>query len=134
MSDHCQLLYTSFVAPDLERSDVLQIVRRARAKNGRLAISGILLFDGLCFCQYLEGPRNRLDAMLGTLRSDARHVEMVVKDYGPLPDARLFGNSPLAFALCTDPKSLDGIARADSGAALQAFHALLPTLTIDHGH
>jgi hypothetical protein len=53
-----ELLYTSEMALEESPTCVASIIRVSRANNELVSITGLLVFDGLHFCQYLEGPRD----------------------------------------------------------------------------
>lgn len=69
-----QVVYTSVLANQHGLDAVTSIVRSARAKNPKLNVTGLLLFDGTHFCQYLEGPAANVAWLLERIRSDARHA------------------------------------------------------------
>src|SRR5690349_4676931 len=131
-----RLLYTSFISADYDGTEVPNIIRQARRNNGSFDITGLLIFDGLCFCQYLEGPGQPLEALLAKLQADIRHFEIAVKEHSPLPSARMFAHSALASSICDDPDVLDALSKIDPHngiAALTLLEQLLPSLTIDRG-
>src|SRR5690348_6252499 len=76
MTDLCHLIYTSYIDPNVDTLCVDEIVRRSRLNNRKLDVTGLLLFDGLCFCEYLEGPEPALSALLDEIRGDGRHFEL----------------------------------------------------------
>ncbi len=53
-------------------------------------ISGVLVFDGTHFAQWLEGPLNRLELLLARLRLDTRHSDLRVHARSRLPSVRRF--------------------------------------------
>ena len=134
MNDTYQLLYTSFIAPDIDANGIRTIVDRARDKNAVAGLTGLLVFDGLCFCHYLEGPSDALYALLGVVRFDRRHFNFRLKEHAPLSGPRLFPSSPLAYASSPDPEALDHIVKLDPSAgvsAIQQFKNLLNSLQIE---
>jgi hypothetical protein len=50
------LMYVSVAAHSVRFADVAKIATQARIKNAAADISGLLVFDGERFCQFLEGP------------------------------------------------------------------------------
>lgn len=66
--------YRSQLSPDFDNRCVTDIVRTARHFNQTHGITGILIFDGQQFCQYLEGPPRIIDDLIERIATDPRHV------------------------------------------------------------
>jgi hypothetical protein len=71
-------LYVSELAPGIGQDAVHDIARVSRAHNETHGITGLLMFDGACFAQWLEGPVRSMDRLLTRLRADPRHRRMDV--------------------------------------------------------
>jgi blue light- and temperature-responsive anti-repressor len=84
------LVYKSRVQIDLSASDVYQLVKAAAVKNADRDISGVLLFDGDYFLQYLEGPDGEIRDLYNSISMDSRHRKIVklMEDQSP---TRRFG-------------------------------------------
>ena len=109
-----EVLYVSVLAPGVPVSAVAAIAGHARAANAQRGVTGLLVFDGNCFCQQLEGmQKNVLSAM----------VQVSVVHQGRLA-ARRFSSFSLAFSTVEDPDTLAELALLDGQAALQAFESL----------
>lgn len=67
-------LYHSVMADTQEASCVADIVKAARQFNASQGLSGLLVFDGMRFAQYLEGPADALQALIERLQQDTRHT------------------------------------------------------------
>jgi len=138
MNNHNQVLYTSFISPDFNDVEVPDIVRRAREKNRLADVTGLLIFDGLCFCQYLEGPDHALERVFASIKADSRHLEITVKEHTSLIGHRMFASSPLAFAACDDPDRLDALRKFDpkksERSAIAMLEQLLPMFSIEPGN
>src|SRR5205085_10361273 len=66
--DLFSLLYVSeMAAPDA--AEIARICDRSRANNLRDGITGLLVFDGKAFCQYVEGAGPAISALLGSSRA-----------------------------------------------------------------
>jgi len=134
MNHPIRLIYVSFISPDFDQHSTAQIVRHARNKNRQLDITGVLIFDGLRFCQYLEGPAATLNALATTIRTDPRHLDFSIKGYSSLLGSRLFGDSPLSYAIASEPGDLEQlhtINRETDASAFVALLDLLPKLSAD---
>jgi len=69
------LLYVSEMsAPDAH--EVRRICEQSRANNLRDHITGLLVFDGHAFCQFVEGRERVIAALLARLEGDPRHRHM----------------------------------------------------------
>jgi hypothetical protein len=72
-----RLLYISTVRKDFDHrllEDILAKSRRANRANG---LTGLLLFDGNRFLQYLEGDETVVRAVYGKIKNDPRHFAVV---------------------------------------------------------
>jgi len=77
------LLYVSEMsAPDAH--EVRRICEQSRANNLRDHITGLLVFDGHAFCQFVEGRERVIAALLARLEGDPRHRHMRLLQFGPL--------------------------------------------------
>lgn len=118
-----EVLYVSVLAPGVPVSAVATIAGHARAANAQRGITGLLVFDGNCFCHQLEGMQKSVLSTMARIDQDPRHVQVSVLHQGRLA-ARRFSNFSLAFSNVEDADLLDELRLLDGEAALQAFHAL----------
>lgn len=84
------LVYKSRVQAEISASELYQLVKSASQKNAANNISGVLLFDGDYFLQYLEGPDHEVESLYETIATDTRHRHVVklMEDHSP---TRRFG-------------------------------------------
>ena len=68
-----QLMYVSERALMTNEQDVTDLVTRARLKNKRLNITGLLACLPNYFFQILEGNRDEIHDLLSVLEQDSRH-------------------------------------------------------------
>lgn len=127
-----QLVYTSFVAPHCDETCVMEIVRRGREKNRQLNVTGLLIFDGLCFCQYLEGPKEPTLALMNEIRADRRHIEFLIGQDRESKGPRLFMGASLNYARSRDPDALDTVRTGARSAIALCLH-VASSLTIESG-
>src|SRR5690349_557110 len=122
----------SFVSVDADPLSIREIVRESRRKNSERKISGLLIFDGLRLCQYLEGPEDAVYSLSDRIRQDNRHIEFAIKEHGPSPGARRF-EWAMGYALCDDPDDLNELQRCTrgNGSAFESLERLLPALQIE---
>lgn len=125
-----EVLYVSTLAPDTPINVVADITRKARLTNQAANITGLLIFDGLRFCEQLEGEQKNVVKLVERIQDDPRHTEMHILHNGPL-DARRFKRFSMGYALVEDTEALEAIKKLDGTPAVEAFLALLPTLDLD---
>lgn len=79
------LVYRSRARVDLTHDDLVHIERSARERNEDLGVTGVLLFDGSYFCQFLEGPEAVVRDVYALVRNSRLHHRVVtlLEDYAP---------------------------------------------------
>ncbi|RYX92830.1 MAG: BLUF domain-containing protein [Comamonadaceae bacterium] len=122
-----EVLYVSTLAPDAPLSVVASIAGASRSRNQARDLTGILIFDGMRFCQQLEGDQKELMALVERIREDSRHTSVAILHHGPI-EARRFKNFSLAYAPIDDADPLDALERLDGEPAVAAFLELVESL------
>ncbi|WP_026224986.1 BLUF domain-containing protein [Methyloversatilis thermotolerans] len=125
-----QLIYTSTLAPHISPSCVVDIMLASRQKNPERGLTGLLLFDGRHFCQYLEGTRTNVVVMCGLIETDPRHSNFTVLHEGPLLGERLFADWSMAYAP-TDGSVFSSFAGLTGPAAVDHLKSLQAALEIE---
>jgi Sensors of blue-light using FAD len=92
-----RLIYASEASEPLQASGIEDMLRTARAKNRLRDITGLLLFDHRCFLQALEGDRQHLSDLYGSLVRDPRHRRLLLLQCVPV-DERQFTDWSMGFA------------------------------------
>ena len=95
--------------------------------NALRSITGMLIFDGIRFCQYLEGSKDDLMALFERINNDSRHAAVTMIHHGPLQERR-FKKFSLAFACGDDYEALGRLQALKGPSGVTAFSELLPTL------
>jgi len=72
------VVYCSRATADVDEAAVQHIVASARRFNPEHGITGILVYGSGIFFQWLEGPRDNIQALMPRLRSDRRHENIVL--------------------------------------------------------
>lgn len=85
------LLYVSRLAPAEPLSSISTITRQARVRNATRGLTGVLVFDGETFVQYVEGPQDGVDSLREGLGRDLRHQDMEILWSGWLPTRHFAG-------------------------------------------
>jgi len=84
------LVYCSRAATGVGEADVARIIESARHWNPVYGITGLLVFGGGIFFQWLEGPRENVLRLMTILKADPRHESVVSLSEGEEVRERLF--------------------------------------------
>ncbi len=125
-----EVLYVSTLAPQAPVKVVSDIATKARRANEACGITGLLIFDGMRFCQQIEGPRKPVLALIERIRQDPRHVNVEILHHGPLA-ARRFRRFGLGYVAVDDVDLLARIEDAGPEQAVAQFLALIPKVDLD---
>lgn len=77
MSCH-QLIYASRPTVEVNEALINDILTKALSRNYALQISGLLVFYHGAFMQLIEGNKDALDELFGSIRQDKRHDDIRV--------------------------------------------------------
>ncbi len=84
------LVYCSRAAPGVDEAAVDTIIRTARRANPLHGVTGMLVFGSGIFFQWLEGPRAAVQRLMGLIKSDPRHLQVVMLSETEESRERLF--------------------------------------------
>lgn len=113
-----ELVYVSSAVQGLTDADLEALLAKARERNQRLGITGVLLYDEGDFFQYLEGSAEALDEAYAHIVQSPQHRSILLLVRGPIA-ARNFGSWSMGFVKV--PKSeLLQLAHAQWRSALAA--------------
>ena len=98
-SEFYQILYLSKLSPYSTPACVTDIIRQSRANNREHEITGILIFDGNRFCQYLEGPKTSVCGVMSRIFDDQRHYDIRMLQEGETFRKRRFADWTMAYGL-----------------------------------
>ena len=76
-----EVLYVSTIHPAAAISVVADIAAKARVWNLAHQLTGLLIFDGMRFCQQIEGPQKGVLALIERISADARHLNVTIFGY-----------------------------------------------------
>lgn len=74
------ITYCSWAAAEVDDTVVARIVSKAQRMNSAHAISGVLVWGGGMFFQWLEGPPDAIHQLMDLIRRDPRHERLVILD------------------------------------------------------
>jgi len=125
-----QLVYTSVLAMDASVSCVADICHVSRARNKQESLTGLLVFDGLRFCQYLEGTRDKVRALAQSICEDVRHEQFMILHEGEFDGPRLFRDWSMGYAIIDDEELLSSVFAQRGVASVEALRGLVPRLDL----
>ena len=125
-----EVLYVSTMAPTATISIVADIAPKARIANQAREITGLLIFDGMRFCQQLEGRPKDVLALMDRICKDPRHTNIEILHQGPLAERR-FRRFSLGYISIDEVDVLEHMEQVDGQVAIDAFMALLPGLDME---
>lgn len=68
-----RLMYASRAADSVTQEDLVAILKKSKACNPALGVTGVLCLSGGIFLQVLEGGRNEVSALYNRITADPRH-------------------------------------------------------------
>jgi hypothetical protein len=107
------------------------MVHAGRARNRAHDIGSVLIFDGWRFFQYLEGPTERVSALVDAIRVDTRHQQFTELCRLPCTIPTPFSTPGLNYALCYDD-NLDRFQTCKQNECVRLLHELMPALDLTH--
>lgn len=78
MSELTHLIYASSATWMMSEQDLLDILKKSHENNGRLDITGMLLYRGGNFLQVLEGEEQIVDERFKVIMQDPRHRQVTL--------------------------------------------------------
>ncbi|MEM8635114.1 MAG: BLUF domain-containing protein [Pseudomonadota bacterium] len=97
--DLIALSYRSIPKVPFTSNDLKSLLEQARKNNAREQITGVIVMGRRHIYQWLEGPKDSVDKLMGQIITDPRHVDVKVLERRPI-SARLF--DPWTMLLATD--------------------------------
>ena len=71
------VLYCSHATDLMTQDELGKIVKTSQRNNPSWGVTGLLVYGGGMFLQWLEGPRPAVEALMATLSTDPRHETIV---------------------------------------------------------
>ncbi len=114
------LMFLSEFPVDADATEIARIARVSRINNASAKLTGVMLFDGTRFCQYIEGPEQAVRRMAIKIAVDSRNNRFRLLHQAPLTSDRRFETWHV------------GVAAPDEVSPLAAFESLLGIDAVDH--
>ena len=104
------LIYASTSPHELDKQELLILLKKARAANAQLGITGMLLCETHNFFQVLEGPESVVVPLFNKISTDKRHQGIVRIIQEPIAE-RSFGDWTMSFSNITREElgTIDGL-------------------------
>ena len=91
------LIYCSAAVQPMQESELRELLVKARAKNARLGITGMLLYENGSFFQVLEGTAVVVDRLFDEISQDVRHTKVSTIIREPIAK-RAFGEWTMGYS------------------------------------
>ncbi|MEJ8568807.1 BLUF domain-containing protein [Elongatibacter sediminis] len=92
------IVYVSSAVHLMQPDELEQLLARARRKNQKLGVTGLLLYCDGNFMQYIEGEEENLRKIFKTIQTDPRH-QGLVKILDQPVNEREFADWNMGFAI-----------------------------------
>ena len=70
------IIYRSKADRSVKAEDITRITAVSRRQNPVHGVTGVLLYDGRCFVQVIEGPALSIDNLIRNIEADVRHMDI----------------------------------------------------------
>jgi hypothetical protein len=81
-----QLVYISVRSSDCTDAEIQKILEASIRNNGKINITGVLLFSDTKFIQCLEGEYDLIISLYDKIKLDKRHKNVVMLGLGPIKE------------------------------------------------
>ena len=86
-----RLMYASRAVPAVDQEELVAILRKSKANNPALGVTGVLCFSQGIFLQVLEGGRSAVNRLYNRIVADPRHSEVELLSYAEIGERRFAG-------------------------------------------
>jgi len=98
-----QLIYASIAKKPFTEEALKELVATSRANNGRLGITGLLLYKNASFLQVIEGEEGKAVRLFEKIRQDKRHDGIVMLARRPV-SVRSFPDLAMGFTFVPEKR------------------------------
>ena len=134
-----RLLYASRAAATVDQDELVAILRKSKANNPALGVTGVLCSSQGIFLQVLEGGRDAVNVLYNRIAKDPRHTEVTLLCYEEIGERRFAGWSmgqvnmsrlnPGLLLKYSEKPTLDPFT-VSGGVSLALFEELMATASI----
>jgi hypothetical protein len=86
-----RLVYASRAVDTVDQEELIAILRKSKANNPSVGITGVLCFSEGIFLQALEGGRDAVNALYNRIAADTRHTRVTLLCYEEVSERRFAG-------------------------------------------
>jgi Sensors of blue-light using FAD len=86
-----RLMYASRAVPAIDQEELVAILRRSKANNPALGVTGVLCFSEGIFLQVLEGGRSAVNRLYNRIATDPRHTDVELLCYEEIGERHFAG-------------------------------------------
>ncbi len=86
-----RLMYASRAAESVNQDELVSILKKSKANNPSLGVTGVLCYSGGIFLQVLEGGRSAVSALYNRIATDPRHRQVELLSYEEIGERRFAG-------------------------------------------
>jgi hypothetical protein len=86
-----RLMYASRAAGPVDHDELVAILRKSKANNPSLGVTGVLCCSGGIFLQVLEGGRSAVNQLYNRIVADPRHTQVELLSYEEIGERRFAG-------------------------------------------
>ena len=76
-----RLMYASRAADSVNQNELVAILKKSKANNPSLGVTGVLCFSAGIFLQVIEGGRSPVSALYNKIANDPRHRDVVLLSF-----------------------------------------------------
>jgi len=120
-------VYCSRASPGIDKVEVDRIIAASKRHNPRMGITGLLVFGGGVFFQWLEGPRDSILSLVQKLHGDPRHDTLIALDESEEVRERMFPDWDMELVDSGDIRDVlaDAHENAENEATAESLQRLL---------
>ncbi|MCM0608156.1 MAG: BLUF domain-containing protein [Ideonella sp. WA131b] len=86
-----RLVYASRAVASVDQLELVAILKKSKANNPGLGITGVLCFSEGIFLQVLEGGRSAVNQLYNRIAADPRHTQVELMTYEEVGERRFAG-------------------------------------------
>jgi hypothetical protein len=84
-------MYASRAVASVDQDELVAILRKSKANNPSLGVTGVLCFSEGIFLQALEGGRSAVNKLYNRIATDSRHAQVELLSYAEIGERRFAG-------------------------------------------
>ena len=81
-----RLMYASRATEEVTHEELIAILKKSKANNPGLGITGVLCYSGGVFLQVIEGGRAAISTLYNKIATDPRHRDVVLLSFDEISE------------------------------------------------